>query len=63
MFKVKLIFADRVQLRQAASSCNYGSHTRKITIKNNWIYVSEKGPLFTIGFTLRQLGIANSFDE
>lgn len=63
MLKIKLIFANRVQLRQAATASNYGSHARRISVHPNWLYFSSEDPLFTVGFTLRHLGLASDFKD
>lgn len=63
MQKIKLIFANRKKIKEAASGCHYGSHQREIALKDDWIYEVSKGPLFTIGFTLRHMGLVNTFEE
>ena len=63
MIKTSLIFANRKQLREAASGSNYGSHTREVLVEQNWIYETTASPLFTIGFTLKYYGLAKTFEE
>ncbi len=63
MFKVKLIFANRKQIKEAASASNYGSHIRDILLEDNWIYETSASPLFTIGYTLRHFGLVKNYQE
>ena len=63
MLKIKLIFADRIQIKEAATGSNYGSHARQVSIKENWLYETGRGPLFTIGCSLRDLGLVKTFEE
>ena len=66
MIKINLIFVDKKETqldRNSVTGQHYYKDGENIKMIDNWLYETSSGPLFTIGCTLSELGIAKTHAE